>query len=83
MMRDQCSVDGLIFGCSGRQFKLKALHSKRLGISNSKVDSLLQDMHWKALRRLEQIVGTRRKLEHDSKQGFQRRPLANKRKHGT
>ena len=32
-----------------------------MGVSHSKVDSL-QDMHWKALRRLEQIVGTRRRL---------------------
>ena len=73
----------LIFGSTGGMFKLTALHLKRLGISQSTVDSLLQDMHWKALRRLEQIVGTRRRLEHDSSQGIQRGPLANKRKHGT
>ena len=63
--------------------KPTALHLKRLGISHSTVDSLLQDMHRKALRKLEQIVGTRRRLEHDSNQGMQRRPLANKRKNGT
>ena len=75
----------LIFGSTGGMFKLKALHLTRLGFSHSKVDSLLQDMHWKALRRLEQIVGTltRRRLEHDSNQAIHRRPLANKRKHGT
>ena len=67
----------LIFGSTSGMFKLTALQLKRLG-----VDSLLQDMHWKALRRLEQIVGTRRRLEHDSSQGIQRRPLANKCKHG-
>ena len=73
----------LIFGSTGGMLKLTALHLKRLGVSQSKVDSLLQDMHWKVLRRLEQIVGTRRRLEHDSSQAIQRRPLANKRKHGT
>ena len=75
----------LILGSTGGLYKLTALHLKRLGVSHSAVDSLLQDMHWKALRRLEQIVGTRRRLEHDSNQGIQRRPLAiaNKRKHGT
>ena len=73
----------LIFGSTGGMFKLTALHLKRLGVSHSKVDSLLQDKHWKALRRLEQIVGTRRRLEHDSNQGTQCRPLANKHKHGT
>ena len=72
----------LIIGSTGRN-KLTALHLERLGVSHSNVDSLLQDMHWKALRRLEQIVGTRRRLEHDSNQGIQRRPLANKRKHAT
>ena len=82
----------LSFGSAGGMFKLTALHLKRLGVSHAKVDSVLQDMHWQALRRLEQIkqivgmgcrleqiVGTRRRLEHDS---IQRRPLANKRKHG-
>ena len=72
----------LIFGTTGGMFmsliKLTALHLKRLGVSHSTVDSLLQDMHWKALRMLEQIVGTHRRLEHDSNQGIQRRPLANK-----
>ena len=72
----------LIFGSTSGMFRLTALHLKRLGVSHSKVDSLLQYIHWKAFRRLEQIVGTRRRLEHDSNQGFQRRPLANKREHG-
>ena len=73
----------LMFGTTAGMFKLAALHLKRLGISHSPVDSLLQDMHWEALRRLEQIVGMRRRLENDSSQGIQRRPFANKRKHGT
>ena len=37
-----------IFGSTGGMFKLTALHLKKLGISQSTVDSLLQDMHWKA-----------------------------------
>ena len=71
------------FGSTGGMFKLTALHLETLGVSHSNLDSVLQDMHWKALRRLEQIVGTRRRLEHDRNQGIQRRPLASKRKHGT
>ena len=73
----------LIFGITGGIFKLTALHLKRLGVSRTKVDSLLQDMHWKALRRLEQISLLSHRLEHDGNQGIQCRPLANKRKHGT
>ena len=73
----------LICGSTGGKFKITALHPKRLGVSHSKSDSLMQDMHWKALRRLEQIVGTRRRLEHDSNQGIQRMPFANKLKNGT
>ena len=73
----------LIFGSTRGMFKPTALHLKRLGVSHSTTDSLLQDMHRKALRRLEQIVGTRRRLEHDSNHRIQRRPFANKRKHGT
>ena len=71
-----------IFGSTGGMFKLIALHLERLGVSHSNLNSLLEDMHWKALIRLE-IVSTRRRLEHDSNQGFQRRPLANKREPGT
>ena len=79
------SVMLLIFGRTSGMLKLTALHLTRMGISHSTVDSPLQlwDMQWKALRRLEQIVGTRRRLEHDSSQGIKRRPPANQRKHGT
>ena len=73
----------LIFGSTGGMIRLTALHLKRLGVSHSTVDSLLQNMHWKALRRLELIVGMRRRLEHDSNTEIHRRPLANKHKHGT
>ena len=59
----------LIFGSTGGMFKLTALHLKQLGIPPSKVDTILQDMHWKALKRLEQITGTRRRLEHDDNSG--------------
>ena len=59
----------LIFGSTGGMFKLTAFHLKQLGIPHSKADDLLQDMHWKALKRLEQIVGTRRRLEHDDSSG--------------
>ena len=55
--------------------KLTALYLKGLGIFRSTVDSLspqrLRDLHWKALRRLEQEVGMRRRLEHDSSQEIQ------------
>ena len=68
----------------GGMFKSAALRLKRLVVSYSTVDSLLQEMHWKARRRLERTVRMRRRLEHDSYQGrIQRRPLANKRTHGT
>ena len=73
----------LILASTGGLFKLTALHLKRLHLSHSKVDSLLQDMHWTALGMLEQIVGTRRRPEHYGSQGMQRRPLSNKRRHVT
>ena len=73
--------------CTGGMFKLAALHLTRLGISNSTVDILLQDLHWKALRRLEQIVGTRRRLEHTGSQYdaqmMRLNQSANNRKHRT
>ena len=75
----------LIFGSTRGMFKLKAWRLKRLtrlGVPQLTGDSLLQNMHSKALRKSEQIVGRRRRLEHDSSQEI-RGPLANKRKHGT
>ena len=73
----------LIFGNTGGMFQLTALHLKQLGISHSKADDLLQDMHWKALKRLEQIVGTRRRLEHDDSSGMHGPKKGAKRKRGT
>lgn len=76
----------LMFGSTGGMFKLTALHLKQLGIPPSKVDTILQDMHWKArkaLKRLEQIVGTRRRLEHDDNSGKHGSSQAIKRKHET
>ena len=66
-------------------FKRTTLYAKRIGISHPTIDSLLQNMHWKALRRLEQMIRTRRRLEHEGSrlEGIQRRPLANKRNHIT
>lgn len=66
---------------------LTAFHLEQRGIQNSKGDELLQDSHWKALKRLEEIVRIRRKLEHDDisgKHGFNVELYkANKRKRGT
>ena len=73
----------LILGSTGGMFRLTALHLAQLGIANQKVDDVLQDMHWKALKRLEQIVGTRRRLEHEGGKGSQDRRKACKRKRGT
>ena len=73
----------MIFGNTGGMFQLTALHLKQLGISHSKADDLLQDMHWKALKRLEQTVGTRRRLEHDDSSGMHGPKKGAKRKRGT
>ena len=47
---------------------------------NCRVHVVEKDMSSIKLCWLEQMVGTRRKLEHDLNQGTQCRPLANKRK---
>ena len=76
----------LIFGSTGGMLNFTALHPKRLQrvvVSHSTVDSLLQDMHWTVLRRLEQMTGMQPRLEHDSNQRIQGRPLANMCKHVT
>ena len=64
----------LIFESTGGMFKLTAFHLKQLGPPHSKVDDLMQAIHWNALKRLalkglEQLVGTRRRLEHDDSSG--------------
>ena len=62
----------LIFGNTGGMFHLTALHLGQLGVTSSTVKSIMEKLHYKALKRLEQIVGTRRRLEHE--------PMNNKRK---
>ena len=52
----------LFFGSTCGMFRLTASHLVRLEVSHPRVEELLQDMHWRALKGLEQIVGTRRKL---------------------
>ena len=73
----------LIIGSTGGMFRLTALHLARLGVTHQKVGDVLQDLHWKALHRLEQITGTRRRLEHEDSKGSQDRRKAGKRKRGT
>ena len=53
-------------------FHLTALHLGQLGVTRSTVINIMEKLHYKALKRLEQIVGTRRRLEHE--------PMNNKRK---
>ncbi len=55
------------FGSTGGIFHLTAQHSKQLGITGppSKLSkTLLENLHFRALKRLEQLVGTRRRLKH-------------------
>ncbi len=56
----------LIFGSTGGMFHLTAQHLKQLGISGPPGKTLLESLHFRALKRLEQLVGTRRRLEHQS-----------------
>ncbi len=62
----------LIFGNTGGMFQLTALHLGQLGVKRTKVKEIMEKLHYKALKRLEQMVGTRRRLEHE--------PMHNKRK---
>ena len=62
----------LIFGNTGGMFHLTALHLAQLGVSRKLVKDTMEKLHYKALKRLEQVVGTRRRLEHE--------PVNNKRK---
>ena len=64
-------------------FRLTALHLVRLGVAHPRVEEVLQDMHWKTSKRLEQIVGARRKLEHEGEDGKTQRRNAAKHKRGT
>ncbi len=56
----------LIFGSTGGMFQLTAQHVKQLGtgITGPPRKTLLENLHFRALKRSEQLVGTRRRLEH-------------------
>ena len=73
----------MIFGSTGGMFRLTASHLMHLGVVHSRVEAVLQAMYWKTLGRLEQIVGTRRRLEHESSHGMQHKRNSVKRKRGT
>ena len=64
-------------------FRLTALHLVRLRVAHPRVEDFFQNMHWKTLKSLEQIVGTRRRLEHEVEDGKTQRRNAAKRKRGT
>ena len=74
----------LIFGKHRRDVQTHSTASEKTGRLPLKSGQSLAGYALKRrLEQIEQIVGTRRRLEHDSNQGTQCRPLANKRKHGT
>ena len=58
----------LFFGNTGGNFRLTASHLDQLGIAKQATKSLLEKLHFDALKRLEQVVGTRRRLEHEPAQ---------------
>ena len=66
----------LIFGSTGG-FHLTAQHSKQLGITGLPRKSLMETLHFRALKRLEQLVGTRRRLEHQSNEPNNRKRKRN------
>ena len=56
----------LIFGSTGGMFHLTNFHLKQLGVDGNPLRLLMEKLHFRALKRLEQLVGTRRRLEHSS-----------------
>ena len=62
---------------------ITAFHLKQLGVAHARIHDLLQKMHWITLERLEQITGTRRKLEHEGTHDMQGQRKGLKRKRGT
>ena len=56
----------LIFGSTGGMFQLTQFHLKQLGITGNPLRLLMEKLHFRALKRLEQLVGTRRRLEHSN-----------------
>ena len=63
----------LIFGNTGGKFQLTASHLGQLGIAKQATKLLMENLHFHALKRLEQIVGTRRRLEHEPPQNKRKR----------
>ncbi len=67
----------LIFGNTGGMFHLTAQHLKQLGITGPPGNTLMENLHFRALKRLEQLVGTRCRLEHQSKEPDNRKRKRN------
>ncbi len=67
----------LIFGSTGGMFHLTAQHLKQLGITGPPGKTLMETLHSRALKRLEQLVGTRRRLEHQSNEPDNRKRKRN------
>ena len=53
----------LIFGSTGGIFHLTKFHLKQLGITGNPLHLIMEKLHFTVLKRLEQLVGTRRRLE--------------------
>ena len=63
---------------------LMHVHAVHVGVARSRVVKLLQEMHWKTLQRLKQIVSTRRREEDKGSYGEQGMYIQNaERKRGT
>ncbi len=58
-------------------FHLTAQHLKQLGITGPPGKTLMETLHFRALKRLEQLVGTRRRLEHQSNEPDNRKRKRN------
>ena len=63
----------LIFGNTGGDLRLTASHLGQLRIAKQATKSLMEKLHFDALKRLEQIAGTRRRLEHEPPQNKRKR----------
>ena len=63
----------LIFGSTGGNFRLTAPHTGQLGIAKQATKSLMEKLELNAVEWLEQIVGTRRRLEHEPPQNKRER----------
>ena len=63
----------LKFGNTGGNFRLTASPSGWLGTAKQAIQFLMGKLYFHALKRLEQIVGTRRRLEHEPPQNQRKR----------